>query len=667
VDRPGNPSFPRAGLLALGSALAVLCAGALGASPAGAETLAATCTTLPSKISEAATSGEADTIVLTGLCEGSQARVVLPEHISLTLEGAPGTNSGLDGSAIHERLLEGTGLAGAITIANLTIEQASGGGGLYLFATSVALSHDLIAGNTEESTAGYGGGAYIGIAPQNGDACEPGEPAGLTVTDTSFIGDTAKGSSGPNHGGGLYGLFECPGRPESLTGDVFEHDSVDVSGSGEADGGGASFISNLPHDPGILRQVGDQFESDTVSGPAEGNRGGGGEWLEGINLTSIGDRFSRDSITGTSGAAWSWGGGLGILNTSCSLGAPDESTLEDAVVAGNSIGAGTPADLGGAGIYVGIACAPEPGYASHLSLLDSTVTENAVDSAGGTSGIDGHPGDQLAIENSIVASNPNGSQIEGFNGTGGSLTSTFSDVCDEAATAPLPGEGNMCAAPKLTDEGNPSSFDVHETEASPTIDRGSNGLVPSGLATDFYGNPRIAASFKDIGCPFNEEPGVGPARVDMGAAEYVGTAIRGPAPPCAPPEPLRSSFTFPKLTQLTKGAVKLAFTGLGTGKLAVTARFTLTRFVTVRVHGRRARRRRSETITLAHSVLTLAEAGNRILVLTPSKHAQALLAAHRHEQLELTITYTATGDLPTTKSRTFSDVYRLAGRRRHHG
>jgi hypothetical protein len=653
----------RAGLPAAAAVGLALLWGLLAAPGARAETLAATCTTLHSKIEAVATSQEPGTIVLTGLCTGSEARLLLPEHIDLTLEGAPGTNSGLNGMAIHERLIESAGLSGAIKLANLTVEEANGGGGVYLLATSVELSHDLIDGNTAEGTYGYGGGAEIYIAPANGDKCEAGEPAGLTVTDTTFIGDTARGTSSPDRGGGLYGLFECATRPESLSGDSFENDTVSGSVTGEAEGAGAAFVSTSAGGPGTLRQEADQFDRNTVAGPSEGNRGGGGEWLEGINLTSLYDRFVRNSIPGARQATWSWGGGLGILNTNCSDGAVDESTLENAVVEGNSIGEGTPADLGGAGIYVGLACSPEAAIPSHLRLLDSTVTENSVETAGGSSGIDGHSTDQLVLENSIVAANPNGVQVRGFTASPGSLTSLFSDACDEAGTAPLPGEGNICAPPRLADEGNRISPDVQETEASPTIDVGSNALVPAGLGTDYLGFPRILASAKPIGC--RSEPPVGPPIVDMGAAEYTGAVTRGPVPPCPV---LLSSFTFPKLTQLLRGALKLTFTGIAAGRLTAGAKFTLTRLVTVKVHGRRVHRRRSQTITLSQSSLTITRAGTVSITLTPSKRVRALLAAHHRVQLTLQITFTESGYAPLTRSRTLSDVYKLPPRpKKHHG
>jgi hypothetical protein len=63
----------------------------------------------------------------------------------------------------------------------------------------------------------------------------------------------------------------------------------------------------------------------------------------------------------------------------------------------------------------------------------------------------------------------------------------------------------ICANPKLNADGT-------ETTGSPTLDAGSNALVPAGLEGDQAGNPRIASS--RVSCP-----GPGPAIVDMGALE----------------------------------------------------------------------------------------------------------------------------------------------------
>ncbi|MGA2009514.1 MAG: hypothetical protein ABSH51_03115 [Solirubrobacteraceae bacterium] len=120
--------------------------------------------------------------------------------------------------------------------------------------------------------------------------------------------------------------------------------------------------------------------------------------------------------------------GLGALAGPALAGATSQFT--DLVVAGNSIDPGNalglPAARGGAGIYAG--CTPG-GQGYNLTLVDSTVSGNAVD--------------ESAVD---------------------------------APTTPYAGTGNICAAPALA---APATGDVHETASSPTIDAGSNALVPA--------------------------------------------------------------------------------------------------------------------------------------------------------------------------------------------
>ncbi|MEA2207349.1 MAG: hypothetical protein QOE77_4125, partial [Blastocatellia bacterium] len=102
--------------------------------------------------------------------------------------------------------------------------------------------------------------------------------------------------------------------------------------------------------------------------------------------------------------------------------------------------------------------------------------------------------------NGIVYGNTGAtSEIAGFD-DGGTVDVRFSDACDPAPV-PHVGEGNICADPLLV---APAAGDVHETGLSPTVDAGSNALVPAGLTLDYEGNARILG-----------------ARVDMGADEFL--------------------------------------------------------------------------------------------------------------------------------------------------
>jgi hypothetical protein len=79
---------------------------------------------------------------------------------------------------------------------------------------------------------------------------------------------------------------------------------------------------------------------------------------------------------------------------------------------------------------------------------------------------------------------------------------------------------------------------VHESAASPTLEAGSNALIPSGLTTDVFGAQRILGP---VLCGVSP-----PAVVDMGAAEYA-----YPAPSCPPA--IVSSHLQPPLAPTLSG------------------------------------------------------------------------------------------------------------------
>ncbi len=479
---------------------------------ARAETFPTTCPNLQTQINAVGAKlnhGEDDVIVLEGLCNGASlaksSAVTLPASSAFTLQGAAGTTSGIDAAGITGPLLTGVEL-GAITIAGLVFQNAtsSGASAVNLRAERLTLRSDSFLNNSHEGVTGGGLTAYVGPPKP----CPPEGTTGVTVTGSTFRNNTNTIGGGIGAGGGAFVLDNCTGASNVLEGDVFEGNTLRANGSSRAVGGGLLFASESKPGPAPLSQTGDMFaENNIVDVIGTGSYGGGGEMLEGLSLTSVGDRFNANTIPGTSGAFWSWGAGLGVL--ACSNTEPTVSTLQDAVIEGNAIGPGEPADIGGAGVYIGCIAA---GTANHLSLLDSTVTENSVP-AGAVAGVYGGPHDQLRIANSIVAADSGGSEAGGFAGEGGALSASHSDICSTGSGTPLPGEGNICTNPLLANNGNPSSFDVHETVSSPTIDAGSNALVPSGLTTDAFGAARILAGH--VGCPSSS-----PAVVDMGAAEF---------------------------------------------------------------------------------------------------------------------------------------------------
>jgi hypothetical protein len=178
------------------------------------------------------------------------------------------------------------------------------------------------------------------------------------------------------------------------------------------------------------------------------------------------------------------------------------------------------------------------------------------------------------------------------------LTAEFSDVCASgSSTTPLPGAGNVCANPLLADNGNPASSDVHEKSASPTIDAGSVGLIPSGLTTDAFGDARTQV-----------RPSCGPslpAGVDMGADEYMSAA-----PPCPPPHnpPVPGLTKFIKLkTSKHAVAVTLGCTGASTqicsGMLVINDARSLSK---QKVIGVTSSKQESKPIKLGESSFSLA-------------------------------------------------------------
>ena len=655
--RIGRGSRPGLGGLATAVLVATLALLALTA-VAGAEVLPATCSNLQSRITSLGAKpdrGEGDTIVLDGMCDekglGFATGVTIPEGVYLTIEGAAGTTSGLDGTGVTGVLLstvEDPSQDGTVTLSHLTFQHATHGA-VSLVADRVALEGDSFLENTDSERPGA---AYV--VPGIGHCPASGQSA-AAIVDSTFHGNDSvvEGSLG-----GAVGIYTpCASNPIVIEGNTFEGNLLRASEPFTSTGGALAVLAET-EPPAPLEQRGNVFAGNRVEGPAGGNYGGGGEWLEGVGLTSVGDRFSANTISGTTGSkAWSWGAGLGIL--SCNASTPTQSTLEDGVVEGNSIEGGEAKDAGGAAIYVGCTSSES----NYVTLLDSTVTENTVPS-GGTAGVDGDTNDRLTIENSILAEDLGGEEIKGFSGAGGALAVSFSDVC-AGGTTPLSGEGNICADPKLNDDGISSSPDVHETAASPTIEAGSNALVPGDLASDFYGNERILPTRAYLpACAPGATIGLTyyPAIVDMGASEYGPVALPAFAVFCPgvggkalPPTP--SVFAFPGIVSRASGLLRLAFEDLATGKLAVLATCKVSKTVVSTVKGHRISRRKLATIVYGHTVYTVSSSGRVTVQLEPNRQALALLERHKHLKVTLSVTFTATGELPTTHTQTISVKY----------
>jgi hypothetical protein len=553
-------------------------------SPAGAAETTVNCVGLQSALSGAKAG---DVITLNQLCT-SGFPYKLPE-VPVTLAGTPG--AGFNGGSSAQ--LEGK--TASATIEGLIFENAnnpavSSGGALSINGTGlgVTLARDSFINNAGSE----GGGARINTAT-----------AAVTVRDSTFTGNSAKGSGGglvvfaatanltgdafsantaaPNGQGGGLVLFadtstlsgsqfnnntatDSGGGAEvitqaaggvgvTLSGNTFSHNNVADPSATSTDprghsGGGLALFA-VGSEPTAVLQSANTFDSNSVSFKAAPvSAMGAGESVSRVGLQSTGDRFTNNTLQPPSEAknakgepVFGWGGGLSVIQCADTIPEPPAaptilSTLSDAVVAGNTLISGPNAN--GAGIYVGFACVNA--YTA-LQLNDSTVAGNVVSGASGpVAGISGGPRDVLSLANTIVAGDSGGAELGGFNKLAG-VSAAFSDVC--SGSSPFAGAGNICADPRLVGPG-PGSGDVHETATSPTLEAGSNALIPGGLTTDAFGSARIAGP---IVCPGNPSP-----VVDIGAAEF--TYPAGACPPAAVLHPVVAHVLAPILSSLRQTA-----------------------------------------------------------------------------------------------------------------
>jgi hypothetical protein len=509
---------------------------------------------------EAAEEGEVITLAAvctksnSGKAEGS---FTLPAVANLTIEGQ-GTTAGFDGTKVSGSALRGTG--NGLVLRNLVVENYSLSeeqSAVMLYPSEGALpklESDRFIDDVQADTSGNlarGGAFYLFTS---NSTCPYTSP--LSITSSIFQGDQITDTSTTNpsdQGGAVYAEISCGAAPgpvdfATLTANRFIGDGINTATGREAFGGGL-FLGNSSQAEILVSatQRGNVFEEDTISSPTPSAvYGGGGEWAPSIDLASTDDSFVKDSLPGPQGAsASSEGAGLGVITAECAKEATASAVLDNVVVVANSIGAASEGgESEGAGIYAG--CFPtHPNGHFHLTLNDSTVSGNQA--PGGVAGIDGEDTDQLALTNSIVASPPGQADIGGFRAVaGGSLASSFSDACapGTSTNTPLPGEGNICAEPQLEANGK-------ETSSSPTIDAGSNALVPAGLTTDAFGDARILAGHSGCSQSF-------PAIVDMGADEFTPSAPSCPAPLASrPPVPGLTRYISRKVSP-TGIAVKLS-------------------------------------------------------------------------------------------------------------
>ena len=542
----------------MGGCLTVaLCCLAAVAPGAGAASETTNCVGLQAALDQAITG---DTITLDQLCAGQEFSLSngASDSRSYTLAGQSGSGAGFDGTGAGGRVLSATGAAGApsaLTLRNLIFENgvqpSTGGAVAFQGEYSVTLDHDTFTNNeaspgpggavdVETSApsavvkltgdsfandqapggAGLGGAVNISALGASGTVVLDGDTftsnhtglgggavefttysasGSLTVTNSTFSGNVAQDT------GGALDICECAAPlPVTLTNNAFSANKLTgVGACGCELDGGAVFVDNSSGGTGALTQSGNTFSGNSISG-GTGDVHGGGEASVGMGLSSRDDTFTGNSIQAPAGASAVAEGAAQSVENSCAAAAVDH-TASNLVVAGNSIADGGVAVNARGAFYDGCASGTV-----NLTLRDATVSGNR--GGGGTAGVWGNPSDQLTLQNSILAGDSDGAELAGFGGSGGSVTASFTDLC--SGSSPFAGTGNICADPLLA---GAAGGDVHETSASPTIDAGSNSLVPGGLSTDIYGATRIQPRVAG-GAPV----------VDMGAAESPSVAAPGP-------------------------------------------------------------------------------------------------------------------------------------------
>jgi hypothetical protein len=348
--------------------------------------------------------------------------------------------------------------------------SAASGGGLYVNAVGhpVEVSRNSFAGNTATSSDG-------GVSVQ---------AESLTFALNLVTGNTARFSGG---GLNISSISSATVAFNQFTGNVLS----DPAGTATRRGAGLFKFGG-----GTIDQQYNLFQDNTITfaGGSTTDSAGAGEYFQGPTVTMRSERFIGNSIQVPNSGGEAEGAGLAMEG--CDSGQSIQA--ENLVAAGNKFtGSGT-GTREGAGVYTGCALGPIA-----LTLRNATIAGNdAGGTAGATAGLFGATADTLTMNNSVVAGNSGGTDLAGF----ASKTVSFSDACPLVA-----GSGNFCSDPLLL---GAATGDVHQTAASPTLDKGSNSLVPADLTSDFEGDARIQGSAVDIGA---DERSPDLAVVDTGA------------------------------------------------------------------------------------------------------------------------------------------------------
>lgn len=555
------------------------------------------------------------------------------------------TFTGAGGGAIS---LQGPGQAVSISGDTFTANSTPTGAGA---AISIQTAHDatttdttVISDNFFEDNAARGGGAIAVLS----------SPLPLEIAGNTFVGNSSKLAGGAvellneqfagtdavringnsfgdgtvaganttqGQGGAVY-VEERASQPLTMAGNTFRDNAVTGSSTAiRARQGGAVFLTRADRqDAYPVTQTANVFTGNRVDEtqthptprlPA----GGGAEWLSGIAVASSYERFSDNRVAVNDGNA-PLGGAVGLLTSLASPPAAaqpggffgtEDLFLDNSTAArgnGGAIDAGEPPKC------------PKTCAKSSVALNDSSVLGNTIDpgAAARGSAIAGSAPGHFTLQNSVVFGNAPQPELSGFGNAAPRIT--FTDACTESLGTRVPSNAdNICADPRLDASG-------HETSTSPTLDLGSNALVPSGITADLAGNPRVISN--RLGCS-----GPLPAIVDMGAFEYTG---HSPPPPC--PAQILLVNAAPAPWTVKRGHVKITLTCVSSNAFCAgtVSLVTVKPFRGAVRHGRKAKRRR---LDLGNGRFLLVNGATETVAVKLRPGALRLLAGRRTVKIEV--------------------------------
>ena len=423
---------------------------------------------------------------------------------NLTFTGGLGTGAGgavsITGSSsptishsifVHNHADRGGAVSIQVTTGNVSLADNLFGGTAVTDPNIAAHSPGAVAIQTNAGTVSVTGNTFTNNVASIGSNAFGGGGAISVIATTAltFTGNVLTGNQSLMGGAG--GAATLLGQTIDLVGNTFRANSIGAEGPGNSVTNFGGGVAVLGGGAATLTQSHNLFDSNTVhtatSSGSAFDFGGGGEWAQVTNITSFSDTFINNHVDAGAGGSTAVGGGLAVEG----LGPNPNETVQatDLGASSNSVGA----QGEGGGIYAGFSAGCfAPPCTTHMTLADSTVDSNSVGSGGSGPGVAADPvTDVTKVVNSIVYGNT-GTANQVVSGT---LTVGYSDSCN-ASGAAYPGSGNICTDPKLA---NPAGNDLHETAASPSVDTGSNALIPAGLTVDFDGDARVQTLVVDMG------------------------------------------------------------------------------------------------------------------------------------------------------------------------